>query len=180
MRNVRAKRNDTRGDGVREKEPRAHAKGHRDRQVEEVVHDPYMARSKPPEPALCPECGVVYHKGRWQRAPRPVKAHEHLCPACQRIKDHFPAGYVKLSGSFLDAHRDEIRHLVRNEEQREAEDHPLQRIMDITEEGGVTSVTTTDVHLARRIGEALHHAYQGKLDIKYSQDEYLVRVDWTR
>jgi NMD protein affecting ribosome stability and mRNA decay len=165
---------------VREKEPRAHAKGHRDRQVEEVVHDPYMARSKPAEPALCPECGVVYHKGRWQRAARPVKAHEHLCPACQRIKDRYPAGYVKLSGSFLDAHRDEIRHLVRNEEQREAEDHPLQRIMDITEEGAVTSVTTTDVHLARRIGEALHHAYQGKLDIKYSQDEYVVRVDWTR
>jgi len=139
-----------------------------------------MARSKPPEPALCPECGVVYHKGRWQRAARPVKAHEHLCPACQRIKDSYPAGYVKLSGDFLGAHRDEIRHLVRNEEQREAEDHPLQRIMDITEEGGVTSVTTTDVHLARRIGEALHHAYQGKLDIKYSQDEYVVRVTWER
>ena len=180
MRNVRAKRNETRGDGVREKEPRAHAKGHRDRQVEEVVHDPYMARSKPPEPALCPECGVVYHKGRWQRAARPVKAHEHLCPACQRIKDRYPAGYVTLTGEFLGAHRDEIRHLIRNEEQQEAANHPLQRIMDITEEGGVTSVTTTDVHLARRIGEALHHAYQGKLDIKYSQDEYLVRVDWTR
>jgi len=177
---VRAKRNDTRGDGVREKEPRAHAKGHRDRQVEEVAHDQYMARPKPLEPALCPECGLVFHKGRWQRAPRPVKAHEHLCPACHRIKDRFPAGYVKLSGDFLDAHRDEIRHLVRNEEQREAEDHPLQRIMDITEEGGVTSVTTTDVHLARRIGEALHHAYQGKLDIKYSQDEYVVRVAWER
>ena len=165
---------------MREKEPRAHAKGHRDRQVEEVAHDQYMARPKPLEPALCPECGLVFHKGRWQRAPRPVKAHEHLCPACHRIKDRFPAGYVKLSGDFLDAHRDEIRHLVRNEEQREAEDHPLQRIMDITEEGGVTSVTTTDVHLARRIGEALHHAYQGKLDIKYSQDEYVVRVAWER
>jgi len=85
-----------------------------------------------------------------------------------------------LSGDFLGVHRDEIRHLIRNEEQQEAANHPLQRIMDITEEGGVTSVTTTDVHLARRIGEALHHAYQGKLDIKYSQDEYLVRVDWTR
>lgn len=165
---------------MREKEPRARAKGHRDRQVEEVVHDPYMARNKPPEPALCPECGLVFHKGRWQRTPRPVKAHEHLCPACHRIKDRFPAGYVKLSGDFLGAHRDEIRHLIRNEEQQEAANHPLQRIMDITEEGGVTSVTTTDVHLARRIGEALHHAYQGKLDIKYSQDEYVVRVTWQR
>ena len=69
---------------------------------------------------------------------------------------------------------------VRKEEQREAADHPLQRIMDIMERGGVITVTTTDVHLARRIGEALHHAYQGKLDIKYSQDEYVVRVTWER
>lgn len=48
------------------------------------------------------------------------------------------------------------------------------------EKDGVIAVTTTDVHLARRIGEALHRAYQGQLDIKYSQDEYLVRVNWTR
>jgi NMD protein affecting ribosome stability and mRNA decay len=177
---VGPKRINKRGEGVREQEPRAHAKWHRDRQIEEVNHDPYLARSKPPEPALCPQCGVVYHRGRWQRAARPEKAHEHLCPACQRIKDGYPAGYVKLSGEFLGTHRDEIRHLFRNEEQREEEDHPLQRIMDIVEKGGVITVTTTDVHLARRIGEALHHAYQGKLDIKYSQDEYLVRVDWTR
>jgi hypothetical protein len=77
-----------------------------------------------------------------------------------------------LSGGFLGTHWDEIRHLLRNEEQRETADHPLQRIMDIMEKSG----TTTDVHLARRIGEALHHAYQGKLDIKYSRDEYVVRV----
>ena len=149
---------------MREKEPRAHAKGHRDRQVEEVVHDPYMARNKPPEPDR-PECGLVYHKGRWQRAAAGQGAH-----AAFRVRgasasgNRFPAGYVKLSGDFLGAHRDEIRHLIRNEEQQEATNHPLQRIMDITEEGGVASATTTDVHLARRIGEALHHAYQGKLD----------------
>jgi hypothetical protein len=111
--------------------------------LEEVSHDPYLARSKPPEPALCPQCGVVYHRGRWQRAPRPEKAHEHLCPACQRIKDRYPAGYVKLSGNFA-THRDEIRRLVQNEEQREAADHPLQRIMDIMDNGGVITITTTD------------------------------------
>ena len=39
---------------------------------------------------------------------------------------------------------------------------------------------TTDVHLARRIGDALHGAFHGELVIKYSPDEYLVRVNWTR
>ena len=77
-------------------------------------------------------------------------------------------------------HRDEIEHLVRNEEEHEAADHPLQRIMDITWQNGAITITTTDVHLARRIGEAVHYAYQGRLEIKYSQDEYLVRVNWTR
>ena len=48
-------------------EPRAHRRDHRDRQIEEVVHDPYQARVKPPEPAACPKCGIVFHEGIWRR-----------------------------------------------------------------------------------------------------------------
>jgi len=40
-------------------------------------------------------------------------------------------------------------------------------------------ITTTDVHLPRRIGEAVHRAYRGDLDVKYSPDEYTVRVNWS-
>lgn len=162
------------------KEPRAHAKGHRDRQIEEVAHDPYHARSKPPEPAVCPQCGVVYHAGRWQRLARPAGAHEHLCPACHRIRDGAAAGFVTLRGPYAAQHRAEILQLARNEETRESADHPLQRIMAVTEERGETHITTTDIHLARRIGDAIAHANQGNLDIKYSPDEYLVRITWTR
>lgn len=82
------------------REPRAHDKSHRDRQIDEVAHDPYHARSKPAEPAYCPQCGLIYHKGRWQRA--------------------------------------------------------------------------------ARMGDALHAAFDGELVIKYSADEFLVRVNWTR
>jgi hypothetical protein len=35
-------------------------------------------------------------------------------------------------------------------------------------------------HRDRQIEEALQHAHQGKLDIKYGPDEYLVRVSRTR
>ena len=38
----------------------------------------------------------------------------------------------------------------------------------------------TDVHLAKRIGDAVRSAYHGNLETKYSRDEYLVRVNWTR
>ena len=41
-------------------------------------------------------------------------------------------------------------------------------------------VTTTDPHLARRIGEALHHAYKGELDYHYNKEEKLLRVVWRR
>jgi hypothetical protein len=160
--------------------PRGHERHRGDRQIEEVVHDPYKERHKPPEPALCPSCGVVFEHGRWHWKARPANAQEHLCPACRRVKDRYPAGYVSLEGSFLQEHRDELLHLVRNEEKRAKDEHPLERIMDIRQDGDKTLVTTTEVHLARRIGDALHHAYQGNLQIKYSPDEYLVRVYWSR
>ena len=165
---------------MRKNEPRAHDKSHRDRQIEEVAHDPYHARSKPAEPAVCPQCGLVYHKGRWQHAARPERANEHLCPACHRVNDRFPAGYITLAGPYMDAHGEEIRRLIRNEETREAEGHPLQRIMGIENKEGMVTVTTTDVHLARRIGDALHAAFHGELTVKYRPDEFLVRVDWRR
>ncbi len=162
------------------REPRAHGKSHRDRQIEDVAHDPYHARSKPAEPAVCPQCGLIYHKGRWQRAARPEKANEHLCPACHRMNDRNPAGYITLAGPYMEAHGEEVMRLVRNEETRQAQDHPLQRIMGIENKEGMVSVTTTDVHLARRIGDALHAALQGELTVKYNPDEFLVRVNWTR
>ena len=147
---------------------------------QEREHDAYKARGKPPEPAACPQCGAIFHKGRWQWGKAPENAHQDTCPACLRIHDHFPAGYVTLSGAFVDAHRDDIMHLVHNQEMREKAQHPLKRIMAITEQDGETQITTTDIHLARGIGEALHHAYQGNLDYHYSPAQNLLRVSWSR
>jgi hypothetical protein len=159
---------------------RSHDRQRRDRQIEEQVHDPYKARYKPREPAVCPTCGVVYEHGVWHWKGRPDGAHEHICPACQRTRDNLPAGYLTLEGEFLAGHREEIMQLVGNEEARAKAEHPMERILAIQQEGSRTVVTTTDLHLARRIGDALRHAYQGALEIKYSPDEYLVRVFWSR
>lgn len=152
----------------------------RDRQIHELVHDSYMARSKPAEPAVCTDCGALFREGRWQRLPAPAEAHKALCPACHRIRDRFPAGYVVLDGEFLHAHRDEIVHLLRHVESRESAEHPLQRIMDISREDGTTIVTTTDPHLARALGKAVHRAYRGKLEFHYIPEQSLLRVHWAR
>jgi NMD protein affecting ribosome stability and mRNA decay len=103
-----------------------------------------------------------------------------LCPACQRIKDEYPAGFVTLSGEFLQEHREEILGLVHNVEEREKAQHPLKRIMEIRDEAGEISITTTDLHLARSIGDALHHAYAGELDYEYAKGADSLRVTWKR
>jgi len=104
-----------------------------------------------------------------------------MCPACQRIEDRFPAGFVTLRGDFLKEHRDELIDAIRAKEKREKPEHPLQRIIAIEDvSGGYLQVSTTDSHLARGIGETLKQAFDGDLKIRYSKDENLVRVVWKR
>jgi NMD protein affecting ribosome stability and mRNA decay len=148
--------------------------------LQELVHDSYKTRRKLPEPTRCRDCGAVWHRGRWVWSAPPADAHVDRCPACKRIRDRFPAGFVTLEGRFLDEHRDEIVGRVRHVEAAEKRDHPLQRIMSIAPERGGLLVTTTNAHLARRIGEALRSAYKGRMEFHYSKEDNLLRVSWSR
>jgi len=164
------------------KEKNVAKQGRRDRLIKERVHDPYMTRSKPTEPTLCTECGVVFSGGRWQWLPEvPEKAHRDLCPACQRMRDRVPAGFLTLSGEFFARHREEIVNLVHNKVEAQTAEHPMKRLMGVEdrEDGGVV-ITFTDVHLPRGVGEAIERAYEGDLDIQYTEDAGIVRVYWRR
>lgn len=152
----------------------------KDRLIQERRHDPYRARGKLAEDTVCPDCGAVVKEGHWRWAPGPAAGRESVCPACQRTRDGYPAGFVTLEGGFLPEHRDEILGLVRNIEERERAQHPLKRIMQIRDEGGGLLVTTTDLHLARAIGDAVHRAYEGEVDYAYEKGESVLRVRWTR
>ena len=152
----------------------------RDRLLQEETPDAYKLRGKLAEPSVCPQCGAVFHAGRWFWGDAPEGAHPDTCPACHRINDGYPAGYVRLAGAFFASHRDEILNLVRHEEQRERQAHPLKRIMAFDDQTDALLITTTDVHLARSIGEAVHRAYQGELEFHLKPDENLLRVDWMR
>lgn len=152
----------------------------KDQLFKELVHDSYKTGQKLHEPTQCPECGAVFHKGRWTWGTAPKNAHEAMCPACHRIRDKFPAGYVTLKGNFFREQREQIMQLVRNHEAREKAEHPLERIMAIDETGDGVVVTTTDTHLARDIAEALQHAYKGDLDYHYNKEDNLLRASWSR
>lgn len=151
-----------------------------DRLLREMDHDPYHSKVKLREPTICPECRAVFHQGRWSWSDAPAGAHEELCPACRRIKDRVPAGFLTISGGFFAEHKEELMNLVHNIERRQKEEHPLQRIMDMEEQEDALVFTFTDAHLTRGVGEALHDAYEGDLDFKYTSEDVMLRVSWKR
>ncbi|MGE5548654.1 MAG: BCAM0308 family protein [Solirubrobacterales bacterium] len=149
--------------------------------IQEHVHDPYRMRRKPEGPLACPRCSAVYDDGRWRWAEHaPAGMAEEVCPACRRIADDCPAGIIEIEGMFAEAHREEIRGLLRNEAEAEAREHPMNRVLAMVTHDGGMKVTTTDLHLARRLGEALHRAFHGELSLDYAKEEYLLRVRWVR
>lgn len=85
-----------------------------------------------------------------------------------------------LEGDFLREHHDEIMNLVQNFEKTKKSQYPLQRIMATEGQDNGLLITTTDIHLARGIGEAIHSAYQGNLDLQYNENENLLRAYWSR
>ena len=162
--------------------PRLHTPaGVRHEQVFDTgAEDAYRATEKLPEPTVCRKCGATYHGGRWTWRHAPASAHKIVCPACLRIEDDFPGGYLALKGDFVSEHREEILAVVNAREAQEKAEHPLQRIMAIREQEDGLTVTTTDPHLARGIAQALGSAFNGTVRLNYSRGENLLRATWRR
>jgi NMD protein affecting ribosome stability and mRNA decay len=152
----------------------------RDRLIREREHDVYRTSKKLPDPSACTKCRAMYRDGRWQWGHPPAEANPVLCPACKRIQDDMPAGILKLVGTFHLEHRAEILGLIRNIEERELKDHPLKRIMEVSEQGDEVEIKVADSDLARSLGTAIHHAYQGELDYHYPGEGDVLRVRWER
>ena len=142
-----------------------------------AIRDRYKVKCKLPEPTLCPGCGAVFRDGRWQWQELSM-ANEALCPACHRQHDNVPAGFIALSGDFVAAHEAMILGVVLNQEECEKVEYPLRRVMDIKKSDDGLMVTTTDVQLARNIGEALHYAFSGELELNYNRHTNRLLAHW--
>jgi NMD protein affecting ribosome stability and mRNA decay len=146
---------------------------------EDHILDPYQRQQKLEDNTVCPQCGAVYHKGRWRWGARLEDGYEGLCPACRRINDKYPAGVVELRGGLERQQKEEIVRLARHQEEAETSEHPLNRIINIEEDADGIIINTTDIHLPRRIGEAVERAFHGSLNEVFDQGGYFVRVTWT-
>lgn len=161
-------------------ERRGFRAGRREQLLQGLGHDSYKSKVKLPDPTRCPDCGAVFRNGRWTWETGRNEVNASVCPACKRIRDGLPAGYVTLGGAFFLDHRDEILHLVKHCEEREKAAHPVQRIMAIERRKDGVVVTTTDVHLARTIAEHVHDAFKGSLAFHYNKGDNLLRATWKR
>jgi len=148
--------------------------------LEGANDDAYRPGAKPRGTVQCPRCKALFRKGRWVWAAAPAGALKRRCPACLRIAQGSPAGYISMTGEFFKAHRSEVLGRVRNCEQRENTTHPLERIMAIDAAKDGVLVTTTSVHLARRIAHALEGSFKGTLNLAYNHKDNLLRVRWSR
>ncbi len=153
----------------------------RDRLIRERVHDTYKLPGKLREPTRCPQCGACFYRGRWTWTHAPEgEVSEQLCSACQRTNDQYPAGEVTFRGDFAMRHKEEILNLARNLEAVEKSEHPMNRIMGIRDLGDEIQLTTTDVHLPRRIGKAVQQAFEGELDVHFDEGGYFTTIVWVR
>ena len=148
---------------------------------EERAERAYMeAATKLLEPTVCPQCSAIFMEGRWRWGPVPVSANQAICPACQRMQDNDPAGYVVLAGPFFHDHRDEIINMLHEQAERKRQENPLMRLMEEERNDIAMLIKTTDIRLAHFLGAALHHNYQGDLEYHHNPAHDLLRVHWTR
>jgi NMD protein affecting ribosome stability and mRNA decay len=123
---------------------------------------------------------LIFRQGSWTDQPheKPLNAEQHLCPACLRIRDGFPAAELRLSGVLFAKRSDEILQLIHNIEAKQRHDHPLERIMDIADLPDGTLIRFTGVHIAQRVAKAIKRAHRGCLESRYTDSETLMRISW--
>jgi hypothetical protein len=127
---------------------------------------------------VCQDCGIFHHAGRWYFGTRPDgQLVNGVCPACQRVREKYPAGTLRIPDSLL-TQRETVLALIRHVEAAEKAEHPLERLMWIAEADGHLVVTTTGVHLAREIAHKLAKQFHEKPRFRYADGEELVHVDW--
>ncbi len=148
--------------------------------------DPYLPRGASGKVSSCESCRAVYKNKRWYGPADAAKivgtsVVKVVCPACLKMRDNFPGGIVTLRGDYVLAHKQEVIHLIKNEEERARGFNPLERVMSIKENGrGSIVVSTTNEKLAQRLGRAIKKAFHGEVAYNWSHDNKLVRVDWVR
>lgn len=150
--------------------------------------DMYLPLRSPEGLLYCRGCGSIYYRRRWTLKP-PQEVLDRvesggdlrftLCPACRKLRDHYPSGELRLAG-IPARDKQEVLRLLKNEEERAREKNPLERIMRLETGGDEWKVETTTEKLAQRLGRCVRKARGGNVVYKWSHNRKLARVFWQK
>jgi len=143
---------------------------------------PYQRTEKYRSNTRCPKCDLLFQDGVWRRALSAGEPEQQwkLCPACLQVRDGQVGGIVQFSGTFADAHRQELLNRIRNVEKKTQEERPLERIMSLKENKKGIVVSATTEHLVARIGKSIQRDFGGELDLRYAPEDKFALVHWHR
>ena len=102
-----------------------------------------------------------------------------LCAACRRVNNNLLAGVVELHGIFWMVPNGRDCPSGAPSRGCRKREHPLNSIIGIEQEDEAIVITTTDIHLPRRIGAAVKRAFHGRLEEDFDDAGYFARVTWT-
>ena len=136
---------------------------------------------------ICMDCGSCYFDKSWHHALDEEKtAHFKqdktvkfdLCPACKMGKERRYEGEVVIKMSDKrQGTRDQVKNSIKNSDEMARQRDPMDRVLWTEEKPDGLHVFTSENQLAVKIGKKIHSSFaKGKLTIKHSQDEDVMRV----
>jgi|GEM_PF-1260800 len=134
---------------------------------------------------ICPDCGMVSVGKRWfrgllQKDHLEYKIERTRCPGCEAIKKKKIEGFVELRTNLARKSYYEVLGLIHHTEEEALRDNPINRIIAISlPKDNIIRVTTTSQFLAKRIGKEFKKAYNGNLNIKFSDHDHYLHAIWT-
>jgi hypothetical protein len=108
---------------------------------------------------------------------RPRAARKRSVQRC--VNDNFPAGVVKLHGILWTVPNGRDCPSGAPSRGCRKREHSPNSIIGIEQEDEAIVITTTDIHLPRRIGAAVKRAFHGRLEEDFDDAGYFARVTWT-
>jgi len=131
---------------------------------------------------VCPQCNYLYDGKKWFRDDELLKkinrhneAQKMLCTACKRIRDKIVCGIVYLQADFLKQKEEEVKKIIRKEEEVEQSKNHLSRILRIYWDNNKLVVETINQQLAVHIGKKMKKMYGGHLQITGGQSGHYSR-----
>lgn len=146
-------------------------------------HHKPIKDSKKPNHEVCKRCGIILHRGRWQKNDALVKEHKKLnqltltlCSACRKEKEGVVEGVLTIDRAIFDSSAKEIQSEIRNIANLENNRDPFKRIIGLNLTKDKVVVNTLTKELAVTIGRHLKNSRKGKLEIHYSPHEDFAEV----